>query len=88
MLRFNFVPNVRCKLGHSLDVNLGSRSDTIDTGTPWSLTTSLMYNFASLSTKSVALIDKNKTDFVSRSTISHMASLPFFPLGNLNIFGT
>jgi hypothetical protein len=27
-------PNARCKLGHNLDVNLRSRSDIIDTGTP------------------------------------------------------
>ena len=48
------------KLGHSLDVNLGSRLETIDTSTPWSLTTSFMYNFASLSIESVVLIGKNE----------------------------
>jgi hypothetical protein len=26
--------DVHCKLGHNLDVNLGSRSDIIETGTP------------------------------------------------------
>ena len=45
VLKFNFVPIACCKLGHNLDVNLGSRSDIIETGTPWSLITSFTYNF-------------------------------------------
>ena len=65
MLRFNFVLNARCKLDYNLDVKLGSRCDTIDTSTPWSLTTSFTYNFANLSIKLVILIGKNKVDFVN-----------------------
>jgi len=60
--------DVRCKLGHNLDVNLGSRSDIIETGTPWSMITSSTYNFTNLSTESVIFIGKNKADFVSQST--------------------
>jgi hypothetical protein len=63
-------------------VKLGSRSDIIDTSTPGSLITLFTYNFVSLSTKSIIFIGKNKVDFVSQSTTTHMASFPFFPLGN------
>ena len=63
VLRFNFIPNACCKLGHNLDVNLGSRSDIIDTSTPWSLMTLCIYNFVNLSTKSVIFICKKKKRF-------------------------
>ena len=66
---------------YHLEVNLRSRSNTIDIGT--FLITSFTYNLANLSMGSVILMGKNKTDFVSRFTTTHIASLPFFPFGNL-----
>jgi hypothetical protein len=65
VLRFTSVPKARCKHDHNLEVNLGSRSDTIDKGTPCSLTTSFTYNLANLSTGSVIFMGKNRADFVS-----------------------
>jgi len=76
VLRFTSVPKARYKSDHNLDVNLGSRSDTIDTGTPWSLITSFTYNLANLSMKYVIYMGKNKVKFVTRSTIT------LLPLGN------
>jgi hypothetical protein len=78
------VPKARCILGHNLDVNQGSLSETIEIGTPCNLTTSLIYNWASYSTESPIFIGKNKENFVNLSTITHMASSPFLLLGNLD----
>ena len=44
MLNFNSIPIAFWILGHNLDMNLGSRSNIIDIGTPCNLTTSLTYN--------------------------------------------
>ena len=79
MLRFTLIPKARCKHGHNLEVNLGSQSDTIDKGTPCNLIPSFTYNMANLSTRFVILVGKNIFDFVSRSTTTHIASLPFSP---------
>jgi len=74
VLRFTSVLKARCKSGHNLDVNLRSRSNTIHIGTPWSLITSFTYNLANLSTKYVIYMGKNKVEFVTRSTITLLAS--------------
>jgi hypothetical protein len=39
----NFVPIILCNSCHHFDVNFGSQLDTIDDGSPCSLTTSLIY---------------------------------------------
>ena len=49
MLKYNRVQMASCKLDQNLDVNLGSRSETIDIGTPCNLTISSTYNWANLS---------------------------------------
>src|ERR1700676_2470629 len=43
----NLVPNILCVSLQNLEVNLGSRSDTIDSGSPCSRTISFIYNEAS-----------------------------------------
>jgi hypothetical protein len=63
-------------------MNLGSLSETIGTGTRCSLTTSFIYNLAILFTESFIFLGKNKADFIGQSTITEIASLSFFFLGN------
>jgi hypothetical protein len=78
------VPKASCMLDHNREVNQGSQSETIDTGTPCNLTTSFIYNRANLSIESVIFIGKKRADLVNLSIITHIASLPFFPLGKPN----
>nr|GEW76359.1 putative reverse transcriptase domain-containing protein [Tanacetum cinerariifolium] len=66
-----------------LDVNLGSRSQMIETGIPCLVTTSFRYNLANLSIGSVSLIGKKCADLVSRSTTTHMVSFPLCTFGSL-----
>ena len=74
MLKCNLVPMTSCKLDQNLDVNLGSQSETIDIGKPCNLTISSTYNWANLSNGSSLLTRRKCADFVSLSTITHMAS--------------
>ena len=74
MLKCSRVPMASCKLDKNLDVNLGSRSETIDIGTPCNLTISSTYNWANLSNGSSFLNGRKCADFISLSTITHMAS--------------
>lgn len=82
MLKFNFIPRACWTLGYKWEVNLGSRFEIIDTGTPCNLTTLFTYNFANLSTESIIFIDKKSIYLVNRSTMTQTSSLPPFPLGN------
>jgi hypothetical protein len=82
VLKLNFIPKACWTLGYKWEVNLGSRFETIDTGTPCNLTTLFTYNFANLSTESVIFIDKKSIYLVNRSTMNQTSSLPPFPLGN------
>lgn len=72
IFKFNLVPKTRCILGHSLEVNLGSWSDTIDIGTPCNVITSLTFNFTNLFTRFVIFIGKNKVTFVKWYIITHI----------------
>jgi hypothetical protein len=56
VLKFSLVPIAFCNLSLNFDVNCGSRFDTMETGTPCSLTISCTYIFASLSSESVILM--------------------------------
>ena len=82
MLKCNQVPMAFGKLDQNLDVNLGSQSETIDIGTPCNLTISSTYNSANLSNRSSLLTGRQCTDFVSLSTITHMASCCLRVLGS------
>jgi len=75
------VPNAAYIDCQNLDVNRGSRSDTMLAGTPCNLTTSLTYNSANLSIDSFWFIGKKWAHFVSRSTITQIASKPLVVLG-------
>ena len=83
MLKCNRVPMESYKLDQNLDVNLGSRSETIDIGTQCNLTISSTYNQASLSNGSSLLTGRKCEDFISLSTITHMASCCLRVLGSL-----
>ena len=58
-----------------------SNLSTILSGTPCNLTISRIYKSASLSMDILRLISKKWVHFVSRSTITQMASCPFINLG-------
>ena len=73
MLKCNLVPNASCKFFQKCDVKRGSRSDTIDIGTPCNLTISEIYKDANLSKESICCIGKKCADLVSQSTITHTA---------------
>ena len=74
-----------CKLGQNHEVNLGSLSETMETGVPCSLIISLTYNWANLSNESLFLIGRKWADFVSLSTITHIVSWPlYYPLSMTN----
>ena len=74
MLKCNRVPMASYKLDQNLDVNMGSRSEIIDIGTPCNLTISSTYNWANLFNESSLLTGRKCVDIVSLSTITHMAS--------------
>ena len=82
MLKCNRVPMASCKLDQNLDVNLGSLSETNDIGTLCNLTISSTYNWANLSNESSLLTGRKCADFVSLSTITHMASCCLQVLGS------
>ena len=63
------------------EVNLRSRSDTILDGTPCNLTFSLTYNWTNLAIDILRFTGKKWALFVSRSTITHVASWPWTDLG-------
>ena len=69
MLNFNLVPMAFWRLGHSLEVNRGSMSDTMEIGIPFNLTTLFTYTLVSLSTESII--------FTGRTTITPIASFHF-----------
>jgi hypothetical protein len=52
VLKFNFIPRALCSFSQNLEVNHGSRYNTMQIGTPCSLTISRTYKSASLSIKS------------------------------------
>ena len=62
------------KLFQKCVINLGSLSDTMDTGTPYSRTISQIYNRHNSSNMKVIHKARKCVDFVSRSTITHTAS--------------
>ena len=62
------------KLFQKCVINLGSLSDTMDTGTPYSRTISQIYNRHNSSNMKVIHTARKCVDFVSRSTITHTAS--------------
>nr|GEV86271.1 hypothetical protein [Tanacetum cinerariifolium] len=64
------------------DVNLGSRSQMIETGILCLVTTSFRYSLANLSIGSVSFIGRKCADLVSRSTTTHMVSFPLWELGD------
>ena len=64
MLKCNRVSMASCKLDQNLDVNLGSRFEIIDIGTPCNLTISSTYNWANLSNESSLLTGRKCADFV------------------------
>ena len=68
------VPIAFWKLFQKYAVNLGSLSDTMDTGTPCSRTISRIYNRQNLFNVKVIRTARKCADFVSRSTITHTAS--------------
>ena len=68
------MPIAFWKLFQKCAVNLVSLSDTMDTGTPCSLTISRMYNRQNLSKAKVIRTARKCADFVSRSTITHTVS--------------
>ena len=68
------VPIAFWKLFQKCAVNLGSLSDTMDTGTPCSRTICRMYNRQNLSKAKVIRTGRKFANFVSRSTITHTAS--------------
>lgn len=84
MLIFNFIPKAFCILGHNLEVNRGSLSDTIKTSTQCNRITSFTYIQASFFTKYFIHIGRNKEDLINLSIIAHMTSFPFLFLGNPN----
>jgi hypothetical protein len=69
MLNFNLVPIAFWRLGHSLEVNRGSLSDTMEIGIPCNLTTLFIYTLVNLSTESII--------FTGRATITHIVSFRF-----------
>lgn len=54
----------------------------IESGTPWSRTTSLTYNLAKTSEESVVFIGTQWADLVNLSTITQIESFPLWVLGN------
>ena len=74
MLIVNRVPKAFFKLFQKCAVNLGSLSDTMDTGTPCSWTISRIYNQQNSSSMKVIRTTRKCADFVSWSTITHTAS--------------
>ena len=82
VLNFNEVPSVVWRLTQNREVNLGSLSLTIDTGTPWSLMISTTYNLAYLSVEYVTLTGRKCADLVNQSIITQIESKPRVHLGN------
>ena len=74
MLIVSRVPIAFWKLFQKCVVNLGSLSDTMDTGTPCSRTISRIYNWQNLSNAKVIRTARKCADLVSRSTITHTVS--------------
>ena len=70
MLMVSRVPIAFWKLFQKCVVNLGSLSDTMDTGTPCSRTISRMYNLQNLSNVKVIYTTRKCADFVIQSTIT------------------
>ena len=58
VLNSNLVPNPVCNSFQNIEMNLTSRSDTIETGTPCNRTISFKYDLASFLTGSVVFIGK------------------------------
>ena len=63
-------------------VNRASRSNIVESGTPWRRIMLATYNSASHSTEKVTMIGMKWTDLVNRSTTTHIASYPSIVLGN------
>ena len=76
VLMVRLVPIAFWKLFQKCTVNLGSLSDTMDTGTPCSRTISRIYNRQNLSNVKVIRTARKCPYFVSWSTITHTASCP------------
>ena len=75
------VPKASWKLHQNWEVNLRSLSDIIETGTPCSLTISLINNSVSLDTDHLVLNGRKWEVFISRSTITQTPSNPACVLG-------
>lgn len=86
MLILNYVPISFKKLFQIFDVNLGLRSDTIDTRTPCNYTISATHNFASFSRDDPSEIAKKCATLVNLLTIpiSHCYLLDFWVIPSQN----
>ena len=67
MLNFISIPKAFCKDCQKYDVNLGSQSETIESG--------IHCNLHKVRAESVTLITKKCAEFLSLSTITHTLSL-------------
>ena len=65
------VPMSLCSSHQNVDVNLVSLSDTIDLGTPWSLTTSLRNSHATSFVVTCVVVGTRCTCDVSQSIITN-----------------
>jgi hypothetical protein len=74
VLKFSLVLIALCNFSQNLEVNRGSRSDTMEIGTPCNLTISRTYNSASLSIESVTLIGRKWAHFINLSIMTHITS--------------
>ena len=72
----SLVPMSLCRSCQNMDVNLVSRSDTIDSGTPWSLMTSLRNSHATSFAVTCIVVGTRCTCDVSQSMITNRESLP------------
>ena len=78
----SLVPKAFCSDCQNLEVNLLSRFEIMDMGTPCSRTISLRYVLVNFSNLSVSLIGRKCADLVNLSTITQMVSSPLAVLGN------
>jgi hypothetical protein len=80
VVKCSLVPKASCTCYQNLPVKQPSLSETIVLGTPCNLTICLKKTSTSLRTGQVSLIGKKCVVFVSRSTITQMASWPLLSL--------
>lgn len=77
MLKFNLVPSDSCNYFQNLEVKRGSQLEIINTGTPWSLTISRIYNSTIFKSGQLVLTTKKWANFVSQFTTTQIAFLLF-----------